>query len=79
MKSQFFSYFDQNKTFKKNNRCQFEGNIEHYGSGKRDLKRIFFAVIVLRVKTKFLKKGRKIREISRNTRFRVRNFPGWKF
>ncbi len=79
MKSQFFHIFTKTRLSKKNNRCQFEGDIEHYGSDKRDLKRNIFAVIVLRVKTKFLKKGLKIREISRNASFRSKKFPGWKF
>ncbi len=74
-----FFIFWPKQDFHKNNRCQFEGNIEHYGSDKRDLKRNMFAVIVLRVKTKSLKKGLKIREISRNASFRSKIFPGWKF
>ncbi len=60
-----FFIFPPKQDFEKNNRCQFEGNIEHCGSDKRDLKRNSFVVIVLRVKTKFLKKGLKKREISR--------------
>ncbi len=79
MKSHFFLIFSPKKNFRRNQRCQFEGDIEHYGSDKRDLKRNIFVVIVLRVKSHFLKIGLKIREISRNTTFRSKNFPGWKF
>ncbi len=79
MKSHFFFIFSTTKNFRRNQRCQFEGNIEHYGSDKRDLKRNIFDVIVLRVKTKFLKKGLKIREISRNATVRSKEIPGWKF
>ncbi len=74
-----FFIFSQKLDVQKNNWCQFEGNIVHYGSDKRDLKRNIFVVIVLRVKTKYLKKGLKIREISRTVTFRSKNFPGCKF
>ncbi len=74
-----FFIFSPKQDFQKNNRCQFEGNIEHYGSDKRDLKRNISVVMPPRVKTKFLKKGLKIREISRNATFRSKEFPGWKF
>ncbi len=73
----FFFIFSPKQNFPKNIRRQFEGNIDHYGSDKPDLKRNIFSVIVLRVKTKFLKKGLKIREISRNASFRSKKFPGW--
>ncbi len=74
-----FFIFPPKKKFDQNNQCQFEGDIELYGSDKRDLKRNILVVIVLRVKSHFLKIGLKIREISRIATFRSKNFPGWKF
>ncbi len=75
----FFFIFSPNQDFQKNNRCQFEGNIVHYRSDKRDLKRNIFVVLILRVKTKFLKKDLKIREISRKKVFARKTFQDGNF
>ncbi len=55
MKSQFFSYFHQNKTFQK----IFAASLKVTSSTTEVTNGNMFAVIVLRVKTKFLKKGLK--------------------
>ncbi len=67
--SHFSLVFSPKQEFQKNNRRQFEGIIEHYGSDKRDLKWHIKYVIVLRAKTRFLGKCLKIHEISREKKF----------